>query len=63
MAKLTSPRVSVTFTELGISAITRGEKGTVALIVRDEAAQAPPKVRRKPARRAARQRGRRGRGR
>ena len=28
-----------------------------------EAAQAPPKVRRKPARRAARQRGRRGRGR
>ena len=41
MAKLTSPRVSVTFTELGISAITRGEKGTVALIVRDEAAQAP----------------------
>lgn len=41
MAKLTSPRVSVTFTELGISAITRGDKGTVALIVRDGAAQAP----------------------
>ena len=41
MAKLTSPQISVTFTELGISAITRGSKGTVALIVRDEAAQAP----------------------
>lgn len=41
MAKLTSPQISLTFTELGISAITRGEKGTVALIVRDGAAQAP----------------------
>lgn len=41
MAKLTSPRVSVTFTELGISAITRGDKGTVALIVRDSAELAP----------------------
>lgn len=41
MAKLTSPLVSVTFTELGISAITRGDKGTVALIVRDEAGVAP----------------------
>lgn len=41
MAKLTSPRVSVTFTELGISAITRGDKGTVALIVRDAAEEAP----------------------
>lgn len=41
MAKLTSPQVSVTFTELGISAITRGDKGTVALIVRDGAEQAP----------------------
>lgn len=37
MAKLTSPQISVNFTELGISAITRGDKGTVALIVRDEA--------------------------
>ncbi len=37
MAKLTSPRITVTFTELGISAITRGDKGTVAVIVRDEA--------------------------
>ena len=35
MAKLVSPQISVTFTELGISAITRGDKGTVALIVRD----------------------------
>ncbi|MDE6588952.1 MAG: phage tail sheath subtilisin-like domain-containing protein [Oscillospiraceae bacterium] len=41
MAKLTSPLVSVTFTELGISAITRGDKGTVALIIRDEADVAP----------------------
>lgn len=41
MAKLTSPRVSVIFTELGISAITRGDKGTVALIVRDAAEEAP----------------------
>ena len=41
MAKLTSPRVSVTFTELGISAITRGGKGTAALIVRDSAELAP----------------------
>lgn len=37
MAKLTSPQISVNFTELGISAIARGDKGTVALIVRDEA--------------------------
>ncbi len=36
-----APQISVTFTELGISAITRGEKGTVALIVRDGANQAP----------------------
>lgn len=41
MAKLTSPRISVTFTELGISAIARGGKGTVALIVRDAAETAP----------------------
>ncbi len=41
MAKLTSPQISVTFTELGISAITRGDKGTVALIVRDAAEVVP----------------------
>lgn len=41
MAKLTSPQISVIFTELGISAITRGSKGTVALIVRDAAEAAP----------------------
>lgn len=41
MATLTSPRVTVSFTELGYSVITRGEKGTVALIVRDEAEMAP----------------------
>ena len=41
MAKLTSPNISVTFTELGISAIQRGDKGTVAIIVRDAAKVAP----------------------
>lgn len=41
MAKLTSPNISVTFTELGISAITRGDKGTVAVIVRDAAEVEP----------------------
>lgn len=41
MAKLTSPVLSVIFTELGITAITRGDKGTVALIVRDAADTAP----------------------
>ena len=35
MAKLTSPRVSVSFTELGISAITRGDKGYEARINMD----------------------------
>lgn len=37
MANLTAPNISVSFTELGISAITRGSKGTVAIIVRDAA--------------------------
>ena len=37
MAKLTSPRISVTFTELGISAIGRGEKGVVAVLIRENA--------------------------
>lgn len=41
MAKLTAPNISVTFTELGISAIARGDKGTVAIIVRDAAEVAP----------------------
>lgn len=41
MAKLTTPNISVTFTELGVSAITRGDKGTVAIIVRDAAEMAP----------------------
>lgn len=41
MAKLTAPNISVTFTELGISAITRGSKGTVAIIVRDAGKVAP----------------------
>lgn len=37
MAKLTSPRISVTFTELGISAIGRGDKGVVAALIRENA--------------------------
>lgn len=41
MAKLTMPGIHVAFTELGISAIDRGTKGTVAIIVRDAAEQAP----------------------
>lgn len=41
MAKLTAPNISVTFTELGISAIQRGEKGTVAIVVRDAAKMSP----------------------
>lgn len=41
MAKLGSPTISVIFTELGISAINRGDKGTVAIIVRDAAAVEP----------------------
>ena len=41
MAKLTAPNISVTFTELGISAIQRGDKGVVAIIVRDAVQMAP----------------------
>ena len=41
MSKLTMPGIHVTFTELGISAIGRGMKGTVAIIVRDAAEVAP----------------------
>lgn len=41
MAKLTSPQIMVTFTELGITAITRGDKGTVALILREDGVKAP----------------------
>lgn len=41
MAKLTTPKITVTFTELGNTAINRGTKGTVAIIVRDAAEQAP----------------------
>ncbi|HIT31682.1 MAG TPA: phage tail sheath subtilisin-like domain-containing protein [Candidatus Enterenecus stercoripullorum] len=37
MANLNSPSINVTFTELGISAINRGSKGTVAVILRDAA--------------------------
>lgn len=37
MANLNSPSIHVTFTELGISAINRGSKGTVAVILRDSA--------------------------
>lgn len=41
MAKLTSPKITVTFTELGITAITRGDKGTVALILREDGITKP----------------------
>lgn len=41
MANLGSPTISVTFTELGITAITRGSKGTVAIIIRDAAVLLP----------------------
>ena len=41
MANLTRPKISVTFTELGVSAVTRGTKGVVAIIVRDAAEQVP----------------------
>lgn len=41
MAKLTAPTFSLTFQELGSSAVTRGNKGTVAIIIRDAAEQAP----------------------
>lgn len=37
MADLGTPKINVTFTELGITAIGRGSKGVVALIVRDTA--------------------------
>ena len=35
MANLNSPSINVIFTELGITAINRGSKGTVAVILRD----------------------------
>lgn len=41
MGNLGTPKINVTFTELGISAIQRGDKGVVAVIVRDAAEVAP----------------------
>ena len=41
MANLTAPKFSLTFKELGSTAVTRGNKGTVAIIVRDAADVAP----------------------
>ena len=41
MANLNSPSVSVVFTELGITAINRGDKGVVAVILRDTASVDP----------------------
>lgn len=35
MANLGTPKITVTFSELGITAINRGSKGTVAIILRD----------------------------
>jgi hypothetical protein len=44
MSVLTSPAINVVFTEAGISAISRGEKGVVAVIVRDAAGIAPVSI-------------------
>lgn len=41
MANLNAPSINVTFTELGITAINRGSKGTVAVILRDSASVDP----------------------
>ena len=41
MANLNAPSINVTFTELGITAISRGSKGTVAVILRDTASVDP----------------------
>lgn len=41
MSTLTAPKINITFAELGISAIARGTKGVVALIVRDAADVSP----------------------
>ena len=41
MANLNSPSVSVVYTELGITAINRGDKGVVAVILRDTASVDP----------------------
>ena len=38
MSKLTSPSITITFTELGVSAITRGERGVAAVVLKDTAA-------------------------
>lgn len=35
MANLGTPKINVTFRELGITAISRGDKGTVAIIIRE----------------------------
>ena len=41
MSNLGIPSINVTFTEKGVSAVGRGDKGTVALILRQSAAFAP----------------------
>jgi len=38
MSKLTSPSITITFTELGVSAITRGNRGIAAVVLKDTAA-------------------------
>lgn len=38
MSKLTSPSITITFTELGVSAITRGNRGIAAVVLKDAAA-------------------------
>ncbi len=34
MSKLTSPSITIAFTEQGASAVTRGERGIVALVLK-----------------------------
>ena len=38
MSKLKSPSITIRFTELGVSAITRGERGVAAVVLKDTAA-------------------------
>lgn len=42
MANLTSPEITISFIEKGASAITRGERGTVALVLKDAAQTGGP---------------------
>ncbi len=41
MARLTSPEITITFIEKGASAITRSERGTIALVLKDTVSGGP----------------------